>query len=80
MEKQLDIFITVKNMIIHLKHNQTFEKNLIFPSDLEYWKLISKNYTQCWTKLELVNYVTTDISKVTCKACINYYEKGLKTG
>ena len=58
-------------MIIHLKHNQAFEPGSISTKDVEYWKLISKNYTQCWTKLEFVQHITTDISKVTCKDCID---------
>ena len=66
-------------MIIHLKHNQTFEPNSINTRDRDYWNLISQKYTQCWTKLKFVQHSTTDITKVTCEECINCHKKAKKS-
>lgn len=33
--------------MIHLKHNLLFDLDLINRGDINFWKIIAKNHTQC---------------------------------
>jgi hypothetical protein len=63
--------------MIHLKHNLEFEPNTIHKSDILFWRLIANNRTQCWEIIRDGMQVTDYIADVTCRDCIEAYNKGV---
>ena len=57
--------------VIHMKHNGIFRNDTVRKSDLDFWRILSKEHTQCWEFIDDSIEATDMIGDITCETCLD---------